>query len=98
MPTSRVIGKTSHLNADAERDAARVSPNPASSWLYISLENINSSVNLQIIDVNGRPVKQQLITQGAANKAISLSGMAKGLYTVKLISPERVATQKLMVQ
>ncbi|MEO5684268.1 MAG: choice-of-anchor J domain-containing protein [Chitinophagaceae bacterium] len=76
----------------------RVSPNPASNFVYISLENISSSVNLQIIDLNGRLVKQQLITQGTANKAISLNGMAKGLYTVKMISQEKVATHKLLVQ
>ncbi|MEP6726902.1 MAG: choice-of-anchor J domain-containing protein, partial [Bacteroidota bacterium] len=76
----------------------RISPNPANSYIYMSLENINSSVNLQIIDVNGKIMKQQAIAQGTATKTISLSGIAKGLYTVKLISQEKVVTQKLLIQ
>ena len=75
-----------------------ISPNPASSYIYLSLENINSTVNLQLIDVNGKLVKQQLITKGTVNKTISLSGVAKGLYTIKMVSQEQVATQKLVVQ
>ncbi|MEP6748624.1 MAG: choice-of-anchor J domain-containing protein [Bacteroidota bacterium] len=75
-----------------------VSPNPASSFINISLENVSSTVNLQIIDLNGQLVKQQLITQGTTNKSISLAGMPKGLYTVKLVSAETVTTQKLVIQ
>ena len=78
--------------------AMHISPNPASNYLNISLENINTTVTLQLFDGNGRLVKQQLLSQGAANKSISLSGMAKGLYTVKLMSQEQVSTQKLMIQ
>ena len=76
----------------------RISPNPASSYLYISLENINSSATLQLIDMNGRLMQQQLIAQGTAYKAISLGGLGKGLYTVKVISQEKVVTEKLLVQ
>jgi Lamin Tail Domain/Secretion system C-terminal sorting domain/Bacterial Ig-like domain len=78
--------------------AIRISPNPASNWLYISMENINTTVNLQLMDANGQLVKQQLITQGTANKAISLSGLVKGMYTVKLVSKELVTTKKLVIQ
>ncbi len=76
----------------------RISPNPASNWLYISLENINSTAHLQVFDGKGQLVKQQSLTQGTANKAISLGGLARGLYTVKLVSQEKVLTQKLMIQ
>ncbi|MFT3933170.1 MAG: choice-of-anchor J domain-containing protein [Chitinophagaceae bacterium] len=76
----------------------RISPNPASSYLYINLENINSSVSLQLIDLNGKTVSQQIIAPGQTNKTISLSGMAKGLYSVKLVSKEKVVTQKLLIQ
>ncbi len=76
----------------------RISPNPASSYLYISLDNINSATTLLLVDINGKILKQQFIAQGTANKTISLAGMAKGLYTVKLVSQEKVVTQKLLIQ
>ena len=78
--------------------AIRISPNPASNWLYISLENINSTSLLQVFDGKGQLVKQQSITQGTANKAVSLAGLSRGLYTVKLLSQEKVLTQKLVIQ
>ncbi|MFT3933169.1 MAG: T9SS type A sorting domain-containing protein [Chitinophagaceae bacterium] len=76
----------------------RISPNPASSYLYISLENINSPVNLQLVNTNGQVVKQTIITQNLANKSISLVGLPKGLYSVKLVSQQKVTTQKLVIQ
>jgi hypothetical protein len=82
----------------ARQSAIRITPNPASGFINVSLENINTAANLQIIDLSGQLVKQQLITQGTANKSISLAGMPKGLYTVKLVSAENVTTQKLVIQ
>ncbi|MEO6315859.1 MAG: choice-of-anchor J domain-containing protein [Chitinophagaceae bacterium] len=76
----------------------RISPNPASSYVYVSLENINSAATLQLIDINGKVMQQQLITQGAVSKSISLSGLTKGLYTLKIVSQEKVITQKLVIQ
>jgi len=76
----------------------RISPNPASNYLYISLENINSAASLQVIDVNGKLVKQVPIAQGLSNKTISLAGLPRGIYTLKLVSQNNVTTQKLLLQ
>lgn len=75
-----------------------ISPNPASSYLYVSLENINSAVTVQLIDLNGKLMQQQTISQGTGYKIISLAGLVKGLYTVKVISKEKLVTKKLLVQ
>lgn len=75
-----------------------ITPNPASGFIYVNPGNINSPANLQVIDLNGKLVKQQLLTQSGGNQLVSLSGLAKGLYTVKLVSAETVTTQKLVVQ
>lgn len=80
------------------KPAIRITPNPASSFINVSLENINTAADLQIIDLSGQLVKQELITQGTANKLVSLAGMPKGLYAVKLVSAENVTTQKLLIQ
>jgi hypothetical protein len=76
----------------------RITPNPASSFIYVSLENINTAARLQIIDLNGQLVRQQLISQNSSNTVVSLSGLAKGLYTIKLVSAEKLTTQKLVIQ
>lgn len=76
----------------------RISPNPASTQIRISMENINYPVTIQIVDLNGKLVKQQLITQGTSDSNVDISRIAKGLYTVKVISTSQVAAQKLLIQ
>ena len=76
----------------------RISPNHASTEISISIENINYPVTIQVVDFNGKLVKQQLITQGAQAAKLDISRIAKGLYTVKNISTNQVAAQKLLIQ
>ena len=82
----------------ARQAGIRITPNPASSYIYVSLENINTTARLQIIDLNGQLLKQQLINQNTSNTTVSLAGLAKGLYTIKLVCAEKVTTQKLVIQ
>ncbi len=81
-----------------QQPGIRISPNPAKAFMYISLDNINTAASLQVIDLSGQLVKQESIAQGTTNKTISLAGLAKGLYTVKLLSAQQVTTQKLVIQ
>jgi len=82
----------------ARQAGIRITPNPASSYIYVSLENINTTARLQIIDLNGQLLKQQFINQNTSNTTVSLAGLAKGLYTIKLVCAEKVTTQKLIIQ
>jgi hypothetical protein len=75
-----------------------ITPNPASGFINVSLANNSNAANLQITDLNGRLIKQQTINPGTANTLISLAGVAKGLYSIKLVSAENTSTQKLVVQ
>jgi len=76
----------------------RVSPNPASSYIYVSLDNINAGATLQLVDMNGRILQQSVIAQGTVNKSISVGQLARGLYTVKVISAEKTVSTKLLLR
>jgi hypothetical protein len=76
----------------------RVSPNPASNYIYVQLENINTAATLQLVDMNGRVLQQATITQGTVNKAISVGQLARGLYTVKIITATQTVSSKLVLR
>jgi Bacterial Ig-like domain/Lamin Tail Domain/Secretion system C-terminal sorting domain len=75
-----------------------ISPNPATTFVNINIENINTPVTVQLVDLNGKLVKQQIISQGVQNSRLSLTGLMKGLYTIKLIGTTQVTAQKLLIQ
>ena len=65
-----------------------VYPNPVSEVLNIEGEGIQQ---IELMDVNGRTV----MTSGATSQ-LNLSGMAAGLYMVRVITNEGVHTQKIV--
>ncbi len=75
-----------------------ISPNLASTEISIGMENINYPVTIQVVDFNGKLIKQQSVTQGTRVAKLDISRIAKGLYTVKVISTSQVAAQKLLIQ
>lgn len=77
----------------------QITPNPAST--YISIQINDAAVNtatIQLIDLNGRIVKQQRVNQNLSNTVVSLNGVAKGLYHLKVITRQQVVTEKVVVQ
>jgi len=76
----------------------RISPNPASTYVNISTDNSSEALTIQIIDLNGRLLKQQILAPGAQSTPIRVTGLAKGLYTVKAIGSAGISTQKVLIQ
>ena len=76
----------------------KLSPNPASSYLHVTLENVGSAITVTLLDGNGRSVKQVILSQGTSSADISLAGIGRGVYTVRMIGPSGVQTQKLVIQ
>ncbi|HXO73819.1 MAG TPA: T9SS type A sorting domain-containing protein, partial [Puia sp.] len=60
--------------------------------------NANEAFSVRIVDLNGQTVKQFQAIPGTANIPIDVSSLAKGVYTVKVISATATTTQKLLVQ
>lgn len=75
-----------------------ISPNPAHGTANLFVGNASDAFSIQIVDLNGQTVKQFQTIPGTANIPIDVSSLAKGIYTVKVISATAVTTQKLLVQ
>ncbi len=78
--------------------AVRIAPNPAVNFINVAVENSSSAVTLEIVDLNGKLVRKQQITPASQYTPVIITGLAKGLYTVKVIGSAEVATVKLVVQ
>lgn len=73
---------------DVDNINVAVYPNPVSDVLNIRGEGI---LQIELMDVNGRTV----MTSGATSQ-LNLSGMAAGLYMVRVITNDGVHTQKIV--
>ncbi len=74
-----------------------VAPNPAFNFVNISVQNATDAVKLQIISLNGRVVTERTLAPGVQTIRVDVSWMAKGIYTVKVISHSETAMTKLLV-
>jgi hypothetical protein len=76
----------------------RITPNPATTVINVVIDDASEALTMQIIDLNGRMLMQQTLPPGTRNVSISVGGLAKGLYNVKLVSNSGVSTQKVLIQ
>jgi hypothetical protein len=82
----------------AEQLTIQINPNPAHGTANIQVKNGNGGLSLLIVDMNGQLVQQRITTAGEQTIPIDISGLAKGIYTVKVIGQTTLTTQKLLVQ
>jgi hypothetical protein len=76
----------------------RILPNPAHGTANILLGNTTEATSIEIVDLNGRIITQLVTTAGTSNVPVDITNIAKGIYTVKVISGSSLTTQKLLVQ
>ena len=74
------------------KNTLQIYPNPASQFIQIASEYLNSSY--KIYSILGQVVKEGIIT----SSQISVSGISKGNYILKVSQDDKVATQKLIIQ
>ena len=75
-----------------------ISPNPANEFLTIRFSqntNSNNSIELKLIDVYGREVKQISIQQ---NQQIDLSELSKGIYFLQVIEKGRLIAKHKIIK
>jgi trimeric autotransporter adhesin len=73
-----------------------ITPNPASTFIDIVVTNRTELLTLQIADMNGKIIRQQLIN--ADDTRINTTGLSKGFYVVKLEGKSSTYTDKLIIQ
>ena len=74
-------------------------PNPTTGILNLKIGNaVNSSTQIQVLDLNGRVVHRKNYNSiGAGNNIqIDMSTFASGIYMLQLISNEGILTQKII--
>lgn len=76
--------------------AVSISPNPASTFINVTLSGSNGSSRVMVSDINGKIVYNELTT--APKLQISTSNFARGMYIVKVINGNETLTNKVIVQ
>lgn len=77
------------------KSAFKVYPNPASNFLEIELDNPESSFSWQLLDLQGRSVKNG--TARGTGTRIELSSMLTGMYILDIQTPTQRTYQKIQI-
>lgn len=70
-------------------------PNPASEQLYVDYAVQSTSATLEIYDMKGACVKQLQINASPV-RMIGINDLSKGLYMLRIVDGEHVATKKFL--
>lgn len=74
-----------------------IAPNPAKDFINISTtKNLNTVLNIQLVDVSGKVLKTVLSSDNRIK--IATSGIAKGLYFIKIKDENTVQTQRVIIE
>ncbi len=75
--------------------AVTISPNPASTYINVTLSG-NGSSKVIMSDLNGKVVYNQTTT--APKLQINSSTFAKGMYIIKVVNGSDISTNKVIIQ
>lgn len=87
-----VLDPTTLSIESVSKNSLQIYPNPASEFIKINSEYENS--NYKIYSILGQVVKEGTII----SSQISVSGISKGNYILKVSQNDKVSTQKLIIQ
>lgn len=71
----------------------KIFPNPTSDWVQVSWQG-NEHGTIQLFDLNGKLIENQVIKSGSARFNLQL--LPKGIYLLKIKMGEQFFTQKIM--
>jgi hypothetical protein len=72
-------------------------PNPAKNSLNILVEKpVKSAISVNIIDVTGKVVSSQLLSNNTVNQTIDISAFANGIYMIQFANQEFTAIDKFV--
>jgi hypothetical protein len=75
-----------------------VFPNPSTGLFNLQVPASTRNYSVEVMDLTGKLVKQQTVTNNAGTTQLNLNGTAKGIYILKIASEGNVATRKLIVE
>lgn len=77
----------------------KIAPNPATSFVNVTFEEVSGKFTLTMTDITGRVVsKENVNVLGGLQHSIDVSGFAKGVYMLNINNGKASYTQKVIVQ
>jgi len=75
-----------------------ISPNPATTTIFIERNPANTPATLQLLDCFGRKVEEIKIAAGEKRAGINVKSFAAGIYFVRLADEKEQVVRKVVVQ
>ncbi|MBU28443.1 MAG: hypothetical protein CMD30_03675 [Flavobacteriales bacterium] len=72
-----------------------ISPNPNNGSFEIDMTNITTSTEIEILDLNGKVIYRNTISN--KNQNINIENISRGVYIVKATQNENIKTKKLII-
>ena len=92
--TYQLVEDVALSTGEADLYGLEIFPNPSNG--HLTLRNQPNNGELSIIDLNGREQYRFSVLQG--DNQLSIIGLTKGIYTLRVISGEIVRSQKLVIR
>jgi hypothetical protein len=73
-----------------------VYPNPAKNFAVVKFENVNSEINVNLLDLSGKIVNTYTTNQNQVE--LNLSELRAGMYLIQVISENNSKTERLIVE
>ena len=86
--------KTTSVNNTLSEEACTISPNPASGFLNVTLQN-EQPANVKLTTLNGNVVYMNKFT---GKTQVSLTSFARGIYLVEVITQQGRLSKKIVVE
>ena len=82
---------------DFNKSKVIIYPNPASDFIAIQTDLVESDLTVDLIDELGKTIKSEKILQGSTLSIIDLTSVYNGIYFVKIASAKDSKTVKIIV-
>ena len=84
-------------NIDGVEYRLNIYPNPANEQVTVYVDNLQNGAEVRIVDMLGKTVGSYSIAGGDNKVDIDLSALAEGVYLVRIVSDNNIATERLII-
>lgn len=91
-----VIDVCQGISGTALKSMINVYPNPVKDELYVNLNSVNESVELNLINTIGEVVKTEVINQGVNYHLLKTDDLAKGVYFLTMKIKTEVISYRIV--
>jgi bacillopeptidase F (M6 metalloprotease family) len=79
-----ILPGTNSIDETAEGSILSVTPNPATDYIYVNIQNSSANGKIKVYDTLGKIVYQQNINGSAASVKIPVNDLKQGVYFIRL--------------